>query len=205
MTAVKYVTCLRVSKPKQGRSGLGLEAQRADVAAYLLGGQAEIIQEFVEVETGKGANALDRRPLLRAALAVCKKHRATLLIAKLDRLARNVHFVTGLMEAGVEFVAADMPHANKVMIQMYSVMAEFERDQIGIRTKAALTAAKARGVVLGAAGPANLRRNIEARREAAQVFAFGRKPFLLLRKSLRPGTREPISNPILPRAAEVIH
>ena len=92
-------------------------------------------------------------------------------IAKLDRLARNVHFGTGLLETGVEFVAADMPQANKVMIQMHAVMSEWERDQISERTKAALAAAKARGVVLGAAGVANLRQNIEERQRAADAFA----------------------------------
>jgi DNA invertase Pin-like site-specific DNA recombinase len=93
------------------------------------------------------------------------------VIAKLDRLARNVHFVSGLIESGVEFVAADMPQANKVMLQMHAVMSEWERDQISARTKAALAAAKARGVILGRAGPSNLRRNIEERQEAANEAA----------------------------------
>ena len=107
--------------------------------------EAQLIGEFVEVETGKGANALEKRPKLRNALDTCRKHGATLIIAKLDRLARNVHFVSGLLETGCDFVAADMPHANKVMIQMHAVMSEWERDQISSRTKAALAAAKARG------------------------------------------------------------
>ena len=124
---------------------------------------SQLAGEFVEVETGKGANALDRRPELRAALALCKKRGATLLIAKLDRLARNVHFVTGLIESGVEFVAVDMPQATKAMIQMHAVMAEWERDQISARTKAALAAAKARGVKLGATGCVNLRPHLAAR------------------------------------------
>ena len=96
---------------------------------------------------------------------------ATLIIAKLDRLARNNHFVSGLLESGIDFVCADMPQANKVMLQMYSVMAEWERDQISARTKAALQAAKVRGVVLGTAGITNLKPNIEARQEAANEFA----------------------------------
>ncbi len=95
----------------------------------------------------------------------------TLIIAKLDRLARNVHFVSGLLETGCDFVAADMPQANKVMIQMHAVMSEWERDQISARTKAALAAAKARGVKLGIAGKANLKRNIEERKNAADAFA----------------------------------
>jgi DNA invertase Pin-like site-specific DNA recombinase len=94
-----------------------------------------------------------------------------LVIAKLDRLARNVHFVSGLLETGVDFVAADMPQANKVMIQMHAVMSEWERDQISACTKAALAAAKARGVALGKTGPANLRQNIEERRAVSAAFA----------------------------------
>lgn len=167
----KFVSYTRVSTQGQGASGLGLEAQQAAVARYLSGGAWELVGEFQEVETGKGADALAKRPQLRAALDACRKQGATLLIAKLDRLARNVHFVSGLLETGVEFVAADMPQANKVMLQMHSVMAEWERDQISLRTKAALAAAKERGVVLGAAGPANLRPNIELRQRAADAFA----------------------------------
>jgi len=171
MPSGKFIAYYRVSTAKQGESGLGLDAQETSVLSYLNGGEWELLQSFHEVETGKGSNALDRRPQLKAALQACKKHGATLIIAKLDRLARNVHFVSGLLEAGVEFVAADMPHANKVMIQMHAVMSEWERDQISTRTKAALAAAKARGVELGKAGPANLRPNIEERKLAARAFA----------------------------------
>jgi DNA invertase Pin-like site-specific DNA recombinase len=183
MVAGKFVAYHRVSTAQQGRSGLGLDAQRAAVVSYLNGGQWELVGEFTEVETGKGANALQKRPQLRAALEFCKKHGATLVIAKLDRLARNVHFVSGLMEAGVDFVAADMPQANKVMIQMHAVMSEWERDQISARTKAALAAAKERGVVLGKAGPANLRRNIEGRKAAADEFAAKLRDTLLMFKN----------------------
>lgn len=167
----KFVTYLRVSTQKQGASGLGLEAQRGAVTGYLNGGAWTLLGEFVEIETGKGSNALEKRPQLRAALALAKKEGATLLIAKLDRLARNVHFVTGLMETGVDFKAADMPHADKVMIQMYAVMAEWERDQISTRTKAALSAAKARGVELGKAGRANLISVHAAQADKADAFA----------------------------------
>lgn len=132
--------------------------------------RATILAEFVEVETGKGADALSKRPQLKAALDLCKKTGAKLVIAKLDRLARNVAFIAGLIESGVDFIAADMPQANKVMIQMFAVMGEWERDQISARTKAALGAAKARGVKLGKAGPANL--NIEQRQAAADEFAL---------------------------------
>ncbi|MDR3414258.1 MAG: recombinase family protein [Formivibrio sp.] len=167
----RFVAYYRVSTQQQGKSGLGLEAQKAAVSAYLNGGAWERVGEFEEVETGKGSDALAKRPQLKAALDACKKTGATLIIAKLDRLARNVHFVSGLIETGVEFVAADMPQANKTMIQMHSVMAEWERDQISKRTRDALAAAKARGVALGTAGPANLRPNIEQRQQAAQDFA----------------------------------
>lgn len=167
----KFVAYYRVSTQKQGKSGLGLDAQKAAVASYLNGGDWELISEFTEIETGKGSNALSKRPQLVAALELSKKSDATLVIAKLDRLARNVHFISGLLETGVEFVAADMPQANKVMIQMYSVMAEWERDQISVRTKAALAAAKARGVTLGVSGSANLKRNILERQDVALAFA----------------------------------
>lgn len=166
-----FIAYYRVSTQQQGASGLGLEAQRSAVANYLNGGSWQLVCEFTEVETGKGSDALARRPQLAAALAACKKHGATLLIAKLDRLARNVHFVSGLIESGCDFVAVDMPGANKVMIQMHAVMSEWERDQISARTKAALAAAKARGVQLGVAGPQNLRPNIEQRQQAADEFA----------------------------------
>jgi DNA invertase Pin-like site-specific DNA recombinase len=167
----RFVAYHRVSTEQQGKSGLGLEAQKEAVCRYLNGGAWELVGEFVEVETGKGADALAKRPKLKAALEACKKHKAVLVIAKLDRLARNVHFISGLIESGVEFVAADMPQANKVMIQMHAVMSEWERDQISARTKAALAAAKERGVSLGAAGPANLKPNIEERQAEADAFA----------------------------------
>lgn len=170
MQTGKFVAYLRVSTSRQGQSGLGLEAQREAVARYLQDGARTLSGEFVEVESGKGSNALARRPQLGLALEACRKHRATLVIAKLDRLARNVHFISGLLESGVEFVAADMPEANKVMLHMHAVMAEWERDQISARTKAALAAAKARGVRLGVVGRGNLNRNAQARKGAADAF-----------------------------------
>jgi DNA invertase Pin-like site-specific DNA recombinase len=171
MAQGQFVAYYRVSTARQGMSGLGLDAQREAVARYLNGGEWELVGEFTETETGKGANALEKRPQLRAALELCKRRGATLIIAKLDRLARNVHFVSGLLETGCDFVAADMPQANKVMIQMHAVMAEWERDQISKRTKDALAAAKARGVKLGTAGAANLKPNVEARQRAADASA----------------------------------
>lgn len=168
---MKFISYIRVSSQKQGASGLGIEAQQAAVQAFVASRGGSLIAEFIEVETGKGANALDKRPQLREALALCKKRGATLVIAKLCRLARNVAFISGLIESGVDFVAADMPQANKVMLQMHSVMAEWERDQISERTKDALAAAKARGVKLGVAGAGNLKPNIEQRQAEADAFA----------------------------------
>ncbi len=131
---------------------MGLEAQRDQVMRYLSNGGWPPLAEFTEIETGKGANALDRRPQLQAALAFARKHKATLIIAKLDRLARNVHFISGLIEQRVPIVAADMPDADITMLQIYAVMAEREARAIGERTRDALAAAKARGQVLGANG-----------------------------------------------------
>jgi len=124
-----------------------------------------LIGEYVEVESGKRRN----RPELAAALEACKREKATLLIAKLDRLARNVHFISGLMESGVDFVAADNPHANKLMIHLLAAFAEHEREQISERTKEALAAAKARGVELGKNGKVLARQN----RVKAVTFANG--------------------------------
>jgi DNA invertase Pin-like site-specific DNA recombinase len=141
----KFVSYLRVSTARQGASGLGLEAQRAAVAGYLNGGDWTLVQELVEVESGKRND----RPALADALRLCRKHRATLVIAKLDRLARNVAFISNLMESGVEFVAVDMPQANRFVVHILAAVAEHEAEAISKRTKAALAAAKARGTMLG--------------------------------------------------------
>lgn len=139
------VAYLRVSTERQGRSGLGMEAQRAAVAAYALEAGLTLVAEYVEVETGKGTNALSKRPQLLAALADAKQRKARLVLAKLDRLARNVHFISGLMETGVDFVAADMPHAGRLELHIFAAVAEQEARAISQRTKAALQVAKERG------------------------------------------------------------
>ena len=140
-----FVSYYRVSTQAQGRSGLGLDAQRHSVLGYVSSVGGTLIKEFQEVESGKAAS----RPQLLEALKHCRTTRAVLVIAKIDRLARNVYFVSQLLESGVEFVAADMPTANKLTIHIIAAMAEHERDMIAHRTKAALKAAKARGVLLG--------------------------------------------------------
>jgi DNA invertase Pin-like site-specific DNA recombinase len=174
----QFVTYYRVSTVRQGLSGLGLDAQRQTVTQYLSGSTRTVLNEFVEIETGKGANALDRRPQLRAALELCKKSSATLLIAKLDRLARNVYFVSGLMESKVKFVACDLPEANQLTIHIMAAFAEHEARRISERTRDALAAAKARGVILGITGPANLKRHTQERQDAACAFNARLKPLL---------------------------
>lgn len=146
MAQGKFVTYLRVSTKRQGASGLGLEAQRAAVEAYLNGGTWTVCGEFVEVESGKSDT---NRPQLAAAIQACRIYGATLLIAKLDRLSRDAHFLLGLDKAGVEFLCADNPHMNRLTVGISALMAEEERRAISARTKAALAAAKARGVKLG--------------------------------------------------------
>lgn len=141
----RYIAYYRVSTAQQGSSGLGLEAQRAAVARHVHVTGGKLVGEFEEVESGKKND----RPQIAAALIGCRAHRATLIIAKLDRLARNVAFISSLMESGVEFVAADMPMANRLTVHILAAVAEHEREMISARTKAALQAAKARGVKLG--------------------------------------------------------
>lgn len=175
----QYVSYLRVSTQRQGHSGLGLEAQRSAVAAYLTQGDGRLIAEHVEVESGSSR----KRPVLDEAIAQCRRDRAILLIAKLDRLARNVAFVSSLMEGGVEFLAVDAPYANKLMLHVMAAFAEHERELISQRTKAALSAAKARGVILGSNGA-----RLAAERKAAAMVAaeVHRQPIMA---ALRCGAR----------------
>jgi DNA invertase Pin-like site-specific DNA recombinase len=141
----KQVLYFRVSTQRQGKSGLGLDAQREQCHQFLNGGQWEIIGEFVEVESGKRND----RPQLEKALKLCRVHNAKLVVAKIDRLSRSVAFITNLMESGVQFVAADMPEMTPLTVHILAAMAEHERKLISSRVKEALKQAKLRGVKLG--------------------------------------------------------
>lgn len=141
----QFVAYYRVSTARQGKSGLGLEAQQKAVADFLNGGSWQLMAEFVEVESGK----VDERPQLEQALSMCELTNATLVVAKLDRLSRNLAFLARLQESGARFVAADMPEANELTIHIMAAVAQAERKAISKRTKEALAAAKARGVRLG--------------------------------------------------------
>jgi DNA invertase Pin-like site-specific DNA recombinase len=140
MANSKFIAYFRVSTQKQGHSGLGLEAQKEAVAKYLNGGSWELVAEFVEIESGKRSD----RPKLAEALRLCRVHGAKLIIAKLDRLARNVNFISNLMEAKVDFTAVDFPEANRLTIHILAAVAEHEAAMISARTKAALAASKKR-------------------------------------------------------------
>jgi DNA invertase Pin-like site-specific DNA recombinase len=172
----KFVAYFRVSTDRQGRSGLGLDAQRQAVMGYLDGGRWTLVSEFTEVESGKRD---DNRPQLAAAIAACKKQKARLVIAKLDRLSRNLAFIAALMESGVEFVAVDNPHMNKLTIHILAAVAEHEREMISERTKAALAAAKARGKVLGNPDmPEISKRGVAALKANARRFAANVRPII---------------------------
>ena len=158
-----YVTYLRVSTDRQGKSGLGLEAQRKAVMDHVAG-KGEIAAEYVEIESGKKND----RPQLARALAEAKRIGAVLLIAKLDRLARNVAFIANLLEAGVEIAAADMPEANRFLLHVMAAVAEHEAKAISDRTRAALAAAKARGVALGWSMPGRAGEQQQAARKGAE-------------------------------------
>lgn len=169
------VAYLRVSTQEQGRSGLGLEAQRQAIARFAIAEGFELVAEFTEVETGKGADALDRRPQLAAALAEARRYgkACPIVVAKLDRLSRDVHFVSGLMAHKVPFLVAELgADVEPFLLHLYAALAEKERALISSRTKAALAAAKARGVTLGNPHLSEARAVANARHKAgADTFA----------------------------------
>lgn len=162
----EYIVYLRVSTERQQASGLGLEAQREATSKFASNCKSEIIAEYIETESG----AKNNRPQLAKALAHCRKTKATLLIARLDRLSRSLSFVAQLLDANVEIKCADMPEANRLLLQMLAVFSEHERQMIRARTKAALQAAKARGVELGKNGKALAEKNNLAAKEFAKVI-----------------------------------
>jgi DNA invertase Pin-like site-specific DNA recombinase len=157
----KFISYLRVSTDKQGERGYGLDAQRRAINDYLNGGSWELLGEFVEIESGKRGD----RPKLAEALAACKRRRARLIIAKLDRLSRNVAFIATLMDGKVDFVCCDFPQANRLTLHVLAAVAEHEREMISERTRAGLAAAKERGVKLG--GPRLPAINVTRQAEAA--------------------------------------
>jgi DNA invertase Pin-like site-specific DNA recombinase len=171
------VAYIRVSTARQGRSGLGLEAQRAAIARFCEAEGYEIVAERLEVETGKGADALERRPELAAALAEAKRRKCPVLVAKPDRLSRDVAFIAGLMAQRVPFIVAELgPDADPFMLHIYAALAEKERRLISARTKAALAAARDRGTRLGRNGaerlaPAYRAEAVERARALAPVVA----------------------------------
>lgn len=167
MSDGKFVSYLRVSTAQQGTSGLGLEAQRSAVAAYMNSKGGALVREVIEVESGKW----NERPSLAVALDTCKRKNAVLVIAKLDRLARNVAFIANLMETGVEFVAADRPNADRFELHLYAAFAEKEGKDISQRTKAALAASKIRREESKKLAPELVLPPLGGRRMSAEAFA----------------------------------
>jgi DNA invertase Pin-like site-specific DNA recombinase len=179
---VKYFSYLRVSTDRQGADGLGIAGQREAVERYCAGQGGKVAAEFVEVESGKRSD----RPQLAAALAACKRHKGKLVVAKLDRLSRNVAFMSALMESKLDFVAVDNPHATRLTIHILAAVAEHEREQISARTKVALAAAKRRGVRLG--NP-RLRENVGkgAAINKARAVTFANNALPIIRQVERQG------------------
>jgi len=177
----KIISYIRVSTGKQGKSGLGIEAQREAIARFAAAQGAEIAGEFVEVETGKGADALDRRPKLNAALAQARKGKMPVVVAKLCRLSRDVAFISGLMANRVPFIVAELgADADPFMLHVYAALAEKERNLIADRTRAALAVKKAQGVKLG--NPVNLAdagaKGADMQRAAADAYAANVLPVI---------------------------
>jgi DNA invertase Pin-like site-specific DNA recombinase len=161
------IAYIRVSGDKQGKSGLGLEAQRDAIARFAASEHLEVVGEFIEVETGKGADALDRRPQLAAALRKAKQLKAPITVSKLDRLSRDVHFISGLMTKRVPFIVAALgKNVDPFMLHIYAALAERERSMISERTRDALTKAKERGVVLGNPNVGKMNTEAAAARDA---------------------------------------
>jgi DNA invertase Pin-like site-specific DNA recombinase len=180
-TMQKAISYVRVSTGKQGKSGLGIEAQRQAIARFASAEGLELLEEFVEVETGKGADALSRRPRLAEALSKARKAKAPVIVAKLCRLSRDVAFISGLMSHKVPFIVAELgSHADPFMLHLYAALAEKERALIAERTRAALAQKKAQGTILG--NRTNLRdaqaKGVASNRKAADAFALNVLPIV---------------------------
>lgn len=165
--AIAYI---RVSTARQGKSGLGLEAQQQALARFAEAEGYELVHSYTEVETGKGADALERRPQLAEALRVAKKQKAPIIVAKLDRLSRDVHFISGLMSHRTPFIVAELgPNVDPFMLHIHAAVAEQERRLISQRTKDALAAKKAQGVKLGGLNAGGIESHKEAMQRAEQL------------------------------------
>ncbi len=162
----KAITYYRVSTGRQAASGLGIEAQIKAVRDFAAANNYDLEKEYIEIESGKK----NQRPVLERALLQCKNKHATLLVAKLDRMSRNVNFITGLLESGIDFKAVDVPNGEKFIVHIMAAVAEYERDQISARTTLALKAAKARGVQLGTYG-----RTVLSKRNQESSLRFAKK------------------------------
>jgi DNA invertase Pin-like site-specific DNA recombinase len=190
--STKLVAYVRVSTQKQGQSGLGLEAQQTAIGAYARSAGGQVIATYTEVESGKRTD----RPELARAIAHAKRAKARLVIAKLDRLGRNVAFISALMESKVDFVACDNPHANKLTLHILSAIAEHEAEMISQRTRAALAAARARGTRLGSHRPGHWKGREEARRAGAVKGG-------LAAKAKRDAESRPVYEPVKPIIASL--
>ena len=193
---MQVVIYLRVSTPEQGKSGLGIGAQREAVRRFAEAEGCEVIGEHVEIETGKGSNALDRRPELAAALKRARKAKAAVLVAKLDRLSRDVHFISGLMAHKVPFLVADLgPDVDPFVLHLYAALAEKERSMTSRRTKDALARAKARGVILGNRAQAAANKFAAVSRAAALAEPFAAVAELSAVQAAKALNRDKIATP----------
>jgi DNA invertase Pin-like site-specific DNA recombinase len=181
MSVERVISYLRVSTQAQGRSGLGIDAQRSAIKRFIETEGLELISERVEIETGKGSDALERRPVLKAVLAEARKAKATVVVAKLDRLSRDVAFIATLMAQRAPFITAELGvDADPFMLHLFAALAEKERALISARTKAALAAAKERGVILGNPNLADARIGAEIGKSlAADNFARTVAPMII--------------------------
>jgi DNA invertase Pin-like site-specific DNA recombinase len=191
------IAYLRVSTQKQGTSGLGLEAQNEAIRRFAEAEGRRVIETFTEVETGKGADALDRRPQLAAAIKAARKARCPVVVSKLDRLSRDVHFISGLMRERVPFIVTELgADTDPFMLHIYAALAEKERRLISERTKASLAAAKARGVKLGGANTQSELAAKEAQARAEELRAlFTELSSLSARKAAEELNRRGIATP----------